>query len=191
MGGVQGFQQLGETEVGFSGGLAGGEQIVAGAHGVQVGGKPLLQLLQPGMLGLEELELIVQGGVVDLAGAGAKIGDLLIKPAAQGGHPPERYGQGVLERVFGGLEKETDYTAPKHSSNYRREGMRMKAMRSLPWPFFAFIRVPSRLHQDRRRARCKRQYSVASSAAPTRVTRRMASISSSPFQCRPGRKSRV
>lgn len=117
MGGVQGFQKLGEAEVGFGRGLAGGEQIAPGADGVQVGGEPLLELLQPRMLGLEELQLILQRGVVELAGAGAEIGDLTIKPAAQGGHPPERYGQGVLERVLGGLEKETDNTAPQHTSN--------------------------------------------------------------------------
>lgn len=55
MGRVQGFQQFGETEVGFGRGLASGEQIAAGADGVQVGGEPLLQLLQPRMLGLEKL----------------------------------------------------------------------------------------------------------------------------------------
>lgn len=117
MGGVQGLQQLGETEMGFGRGLAGGEQIPAGADGVQVGGEPLLELLQPHMLGLEKLKLILQRRVVELAGAAAEIGDLAIEPAAQGGHPPEGYGQRVLQRVLGGFEQEANNTTPQHISN--------------------------------------------------------------------------
>jgi hypothetical protein len=117
VGRVQGFQQLGEAEVGFGRGLTSGEQIAAGADGVQVGGEPLLQLLQPRMLGLEKLKLFLQRRVVKLAGAGAQIVDLLIQPAAERGHPPERYGQGVLQRVLSGLEKQTDNTTPQHTSN--------------------------------------------------------------------------
>jgi hypothetical protein len=89
VGGVQGFQQLGEAEVGFSRGLAGGEQIAARAHGVQVGGEPLFKLLQPRVLGFQMLDLLLERGVLEAAGAGAEIGDLAIEPAAQGGHPPE------------------------------------------------------------------------------------------------------
>src|SRR2546429_689318 len=121
--------------------------------GVEGSSHFMLDLHEPVMLSLQLSDMLFKHRILEIARAGTQFGNLLVQPDAKRPHAFDGDAEAVPQRILRRFQKDPKHTAPLHG--YTPCG---------------------------RRARWIRQYIVARSADPNKVTSRIASVFSSPLK---------